>query len=65
MKQLNTVLQAILNNPQIQNNPIAMNALQMYRAGDSQGLQKMAENICKERGTTTNEIKNAIMQRFS
>lgn len=58
------MLNQMMSNPRIKNNPMAQNAIQMYQNGDIQGLQNMAENICKERGMTTDEAKQKIMGMF-
>ena len=64
MNPMQMIINKMMNSPQMQNNPIARNALEMYRSGDIKGLQNMAENICKENGTTTEDVKNRIMQQF-
>lgn len=65
MNPMQIMLQRMMNSPQVQNNPMARNAMDMYKKGDSQGLQRMAENLCRENGTSIEEMKNAIMQRFN
>ena len=57
-------LQSMIGNSQIMQNPIAKNAMEMYKNGDMQGLQSMAENLAKERGTTVNDIKSQIMAQL-
>ena len=57
-------IQQMMNNSQIMQNPIMQNAMQMYQKGDTQGLQAMAENLAKERGTTVNDMKSQIMAQF-
>lgn len=58
------LLQQMASNSQVMNNPMARNAMQMMQNGDSDGLKKLAENICRERGTTPDEMKNRIMNQF-
>lgn len=58
------MLKQMLGNNQIISNPIMKNAIQMYQNGDTQGLQAMAENLAKERGTTVNDMKSQIMAQF-
>lgn len=58
------LIQQLSNNSQIMNNPLAKNAMQMFQTGDTQGLQKMAENLAKERGTTIEEVKKTLMNQF-
>ena len=55
----------IENNPSIQNNPLAQNAMKMYQNGDTRGLQNMAENMCKERGITVDQAKQQVMGMFN
>ena len=45
MKNPQAFMQQMMNNSQIMQNPIARNALEMYKSGDSQGLKSMAENL--------------------
>ena len=65
---MNNPLQIFLNqmigNSQIMNNPMIKNAMEMYQNGDSDGLNKLAQNMCKEKGTTIDEMKNQIMKHF-
>ncbi len=65
MNPLNAILSQMMNLPQVQSNPMAKNAMDMYRKGDSQGLKTMAENLCRENGTTIEQMKNEVMQRFN
>lgn len=55
----------IESNPNIQNNPLAQNAMKMYQNGDTRGLQNMAENMCKERGITVDQAKQQVMSMFN
>ena len=57
-------MQNIMNNNEITQNPIAKNAMEMYQKGDTKGLQSMAENLAKERGTTVDDMKSQIMAQF-
>lgn len=41
-------------------NPIQKNALEMLLRGDTDGMEKMARNICKERGIDVNEALNKL-----
>ena len=64
MKNPQAFIQQMMNNSQIMQNPIIQNAMQMYQKGDTQGLQAMAENRAKERGTTVDDMKSQIMAQF-
>lgn len=55
----------IESNPNIQNNPLAQNAIKMYQNGDTRGLQNMAENMCKERGITVDQAKQQVIGMFN
>ena len=57
-------VQNIINNSQVMQNPMAKNAMEMYQKGDTKGLQAMAENLAKERGTTVDDIKSQMMAQF-
>lgn len=57
-------IQQLMGNNQVMNNPMAKNAMQMFQNGDAQGLQKMAENLAKERGTTIDEVRKMLMSQF-
>lgn len=58
------LIQQLSNNSQVMENPMAKNAMQMLQNGDTQGLQKMAENLAKERGTTIDEVRKMLMSQF-
>ena len=64
MKNPQTFIQQMMNNNQFTQNPMIRNAIQMYQSGDTQGLQAMAENLAKERGTTVDDMKSQIMAQF-
>lgn len=57
-------MQNVAQNSQFMQNPMARNAMEMFQKGDSKGLQEMAENLCKERGTTTDNVKSMIMKQI-
>lgn len=64
MKNPQAFLQQAMQNSQINQNPIAKNAIEMYQRGDTQGLNELAQNLCKERGTTLEEMTNQIKSQF-
>ena len=37
-------------------NPVMRNAIEMYQKKDTQGLNELASNLCKEKGTTMEEM---------
>lgn len=65
MNPMQAILNQIINSSQVQNNPMAKNAMQMYQNGDTNGLKSMAENLCKERGITVDEAKQKVMRMFN
>ena len=64
MKNPQAFIQQMMNNSQIMQNPIMQNAMQMYQKGDTKGLQAMAENLAKERGTTPQQVQEIIKKQF-
>jgi hypothetical protein len=65
MNPMNIIKNKIMNDPQIKNNPMAQNAMQMIQSGNTQGLKSMAENMCKERGITVEQAKEEVMKLFN
>lgn len=57
-------LQNALSNNQLMQNPIAKNAFEMYQHGDKDGINKMVENLCKEKGLRPEEVINQIKTQF-
>lgn len=58
------LINMMINNPNIKNNPVLNNAVQMYQKGDTQGLQNLAINVCKERGIDMDEAIKNIKSQF-
>ena len=65
MRNPQAFMQQIMNNNQILQNPIGKNAIELARKGDIQGLNSLAENLCKERGTTFAEMKSKFRSQFN
>ena len=66
---MNNILQLgqILRNPQAflqqamqSGNPILKNAIELYQRGDVDGINKIAENLCKEKGVSMDEVMKKI-----
>lgn len=57
-------MQKAMNNPQIMQNPISKNAIELYQRGDKQGLNELADNICKEKGINRQDFENQIKSHF-
>lgn len=58
------LLQQFMNNPQVANNPMAKSAFEMLQKNDTEGLKEMAENLCKEKGTTPEQVKEIFSKQF-
>lgn len=57
-------MQNIMSNSNVMKNPLAKNAITMMQNGDSKGLQEMAENLCKQHGTTAEDVKQMIAKNI-
>lgn len=57
-------MQKAMNNPQIMQNPISKNAIELFQKGDKQGLNELADNLCKEKGINRQDFENQIKSHF-
>lgn len=64
MNNIGQILQMIQNNKAMLSNPMVQNTMRMYQNHDTEGLQKLAENLCKEKGVNYNEMVNRIRSQF-
>ena len=64
MRNPQTFLQQAMNNSQIMQNPISRNALEMYQKGDKQGLNELADNLCKEKGINRQDFEKQIKSQI-
>ena len=60
----NFIIQQMMKNPNLANNQLAKNALQMYQNGDKNGLNEMMNNLCRERGVTKENVETQIRSMF-
>lgn len=58
------MIKNMMGNSQIAQNPMAMNAMEMFQSGNIDGLKSLAENLAKEKGTTVDDVRNGLMQQF-
>lgn len=65
MRNPQQFLQQMMNNNKILQNPIGKNAIEMYQKGDIQGLNQLANNLCKEKGTSLDEMTKRIKSQFN
>jgi methylphosphotriester-DNA--protein-cysteine methyltransferase len=64
LKNPQAFMNQMKNNNQMMQNPMIRNAMDMYQRGDTKGLQNMAENLCKERGTSPQEVQEALKKQL-
>ena len=57
-------IQQAMNNSQMMQNPMIANAIQMYQNGDKDGVNQLAQNLCKEKGLDYNDVVNQIKSNF-
>ncbi len=57
-------IQQAMQNSNLMQNPLAKNAIEMYQRGDLQGIDEMANNLCKERGLKKEDVINQIKSQF-
>ena len=64
MRNPQAFMQQAMNNSQLMQNPISKNAIEMYQRGDVDGINQLADNLCKERGINRHDFEKQIMSRF-
>lgn len=57
-------MQQMMNQNQIMQNPMARNAMEMLQKGDDKGLEKMARNLCAEKGINPDDALKQIKSQF-
>lgn len=58
------IVQQLMGNSQLMQNPIAKNAMQMAQNGDTKSIEQVARNLCKEKGLNADNVFNQIKSRF-
>lgn len=64
MRNPQAFIQEMMNNSQAMQNPILKNALEMVQKGDKQGVEKLARNLCKEKGVDPEGAIRKIKSQF-
>lgn len=64
IKNPQAFLQQAINDSQFMQNPISRNALEMYQKRDRQGLNELADNLCKEKGINRQDFEKQIRSQF-
>lgn len=57
-------IQQMMGNSQAMQNPMLRNAIEMYRKGDKDGINKLAENLCREKGLDMREVEKQIKSQL-
>lgn len=57
-------IQQMMGNSQAMQNPMVANAIQMYQKGDKDGINQLAQNLCREKGVDMNEAIRQIKSQF-
>jgi hypothetical protein len=58
------IIEQMMRNPNLANNQLARNAYEMYKSGNTKGLNEMMSNLCKERGVKIEDIEKQIKSMF-
>ena len=64
MKNPQAFIQQAMNNTQLMQNPIGKNAIEMFQKGDKEGLTQLANNLCKEKGTSYEQMLKEIKTKY-
>ena len=64
MRNPQAFMQQAMNNSQLMQNPISKNAIEMYQRGDVDGINQLADNLCKERGINRQDFEKQIMSQI-
>ena len=64
MRSPQAFMQQAMNNSQFMQNPIMRNAMEMYQKGDKEALTELAHNLCKEKGTSFEEMTKQIKSQI-
>lgn len=57
-------IQQMIGNSQAMQNPMMRNAIEMYQKGDKDGVNQLAQNLCKEKGISYTDAINQIKSQF-
>lgn len=64
MAQLIKNPQMILQQAMQSANPIVKNAIQMYQRGDSNGINELVNNLCREKGVKPEDVLNQVKRQL-
>ena len=57
-------IQQMMGNSQAMQNPMIKNAIEMHQKGDKDGVNQLAQNLCKEKGISYTDAINQIKSQF-
>ena len=57
-------IQQMIGNSKAMQNPMIKNAIEMYQKGDKDGVNQLAQNLCKEKGISYTDAINQIKSQF-
>ena len=57
-------IKQMMGNSQAMQNPMIKNAIEMYQKGDKDGVNQLAQNLCKEKGISYTDAINQIKSQF-
>ena len=57
-------IQQMMGNSQAMQNPMIRNAIEMYQKGDADGINKLAQNLCHEKGLNMQDIEKQIKSQL-
>lgn len=58
------IVMRMMNDPQIANNPMAKNMVEMAKNGNLKGIEEMGRNIAKERGIDFDKAFSDFKNQF-
>ena len=64
MRNPQAFLQQAMNNSQFMSNPIMRNTMEMMQKKDYEGVEKLAKNLCKEKGMDYEQLCKEIKSRL-
>ncbi|WP_444240912.1 hypothetical protein [Eshraghiella crossota] len=64
MRNPQQFLQQMMGDRQMMSNPIIKNALGMVQSGNAEGIEKLARNLCKEKGIQVDDFVSQIKQNI-
>lgn len=54
------LLETLMSNNQVANNPMAKNAMDLFSSGDIKGLENMARNLSQSKGVNIEDIRKQL-----